>query len=126
MANDDGWRLWSESDPAEKPVADWRKGRSAASSKKRGGRWRVGLAWGGFLAVCAGFIWLTTWVRPPQPGRLVLLGAGYETNLLVSENVAGLGGLKQLAAIAEKSPLLKLAPGGLVELRSDVGWEATL
>ncbi len=125
MANADGWRL-SPSGPTEPPEADWRKGRSAASSAKTGGRWRVGLAWGGFLAVCAGFIWLATWVRPPQPGRLVLLGAGYETNLLVLDNVAGLGGLKQLAALAEKSPLLKLAPGGLSELRTNIGWEASL
>lgn len=126
MANADGWRPTFGDAQSDASIADWRKGRSAASSVKRGGRWRVGLAWGAFLAVCAGFIWLSTWVRPPQPGRLVLLGAGYETNLLVTENVAGLGGLKQLAALAEKAPLLKSAPGGLIELRSDVAWEESL
>lgn len=123
MANDDGWRL---SGPAPEPsVADWKKGRSAkAASRARRGRF--GFAWAAFLLVCGGFVWLSTWVRPPQPGRLVLIGAGYETNLLVSDNAAGLGSLKQLAALGDKAPLLKLAPDGLVELRSDVAWQPNL
>jgi hypothetical protein len=124
MANEDGWRLSGPGQPEAK-LADWRKGRSASAASRRG-RWRVGFAWAGFLAVCAGFVWLSTWVRPPQPGRLVIFGAGYETNLLVPDNVAGLGGVKQLAALGGKAPLLKLAPDGILELRSDVAWEPTL
>lgn len=126
MAMADGWRPTFGDAQSDASIADWRKGRSAAAASKGRGRWRIGLAWGTFLAVCAGFIWLSTWVRPPQPGRLVLFGAGYETNLLVADNAAGLSGLKQLAAFAGKASLLKPTPDGLVELRSDAAWEQAL
>jgi hypothetical protein len=125
MANAEGWRPSGRDPQSGAPIADWRKGQAQALPGPRR-RWRVGVAFGLFLAVCAGFLWLTMWLRPPQPGRLLLFGAGYDTNLLVPENTLGLGGLKQLAAFAEKADLLKPAAAGLVELRSNVAWEETL
>jgi hypothetical protein len=126
MATEETWKLNIGDAPSDDPVADWRRGRSAAAAKRSRGRWRIGMAWAGFLLVCAGLIWLATWIRPPRPGRLILIGAAYETNLLVPDNVAGVGGLKKLAAFADKSTLLKNPSGGITQLRSDIQWEPAL
>ena len=46
-------------------------------------RFKIGLGWIIFLCVCALLIWVATWLRPPRPVRLVLVGAGYEDNLAI-------------------------------------------
>src|SRR5262249_36929005 len=41
-------------------------------------------------------IWVVWWLFPPKPAALVLVGAGYETNLAVPHNAEGWKGLKDL------------------------------
>src|SRR5688500_9811157 len=111
----DDWRhLPPKAASADATVQDWRRGRGrSVASPERALRWKVGLGWATLLFLCGGFLWLSTWVRPPRPGQLVLLGAGYQTNLLLPPNVAGLNALRNLAAWSEKSaPLLRAGPEG--------------
>ena len=66
---------------------------AAAAGRGTAGR-SAQRAWLGLLALAflvgAGvFVWAVFWFRPPQSARLVLVGAGYETNLAVPTNVYG-------------------------------------
>jgi hypothetical protein len=48
--------------------------------------------------ICAGLlVWLSFWLRPPRPAVLVLIGAGYEDNLAVPQNVYGRESMSALA-----------------------------
>jgi hypothetical protein len=49
-------------------------------------------------------IWVVLWLSPPQPARLVLIGAGYEPNLAIPENVFGREWLKDLEELTRGSP----------------------
>src|SRR5262249_28315746 len=95
------------------PASNWRESTGPAEGAESAGpRWRSGggparpahrrwlvfvtLGWIGFLLVCATLTWLATWLLPPRPGCLVLIGAGYEDNLALPLNVAGNSGLVRL------------------------------
>lgn len=59
-----------------------------------------------FGIFCALLIWVSSWLRLPRPVALVLIGAGYETNLAVPANVYGWKGLGDFSALAgERNPL---------------------
>jgi hypothetical protein len=124
-----GWRFdTGGAESAGAGVADWRRGRPAAApGRGRGWRWHVGVAWFAFLVFCAGFLYVSLWLRPPSPGRLVLLGAGYETNLLVPDNAGGMRTLTQVFAWADRTDsLLHPTKERVAQLRTDVAWEQML
>ena len=102
-----------------------------------GGRWPRRLLIAGLLGaflLCTGLlIWASFWLFPPQPAGLVLIGAGYETNLAVPPNVHGRESMKELAAWAGSQPasfswrsgLLKLKPEP-IELQKNAAWDTAL
>ena len=55
-----------------------------------------------FLLVAGGAVAVYLWLRPPDPFRLVLVGAGYEQNLAVPPNVLGRRGLDGLEQWAKE------------------------
>ncbi len=67
--------------------------------RKKGGfrKSQIGIAWLALLALAGCFIWASSWLRPPRPCSLVLLGAGYQENLSIDENVYGWQSLADLA-----------------------------
>ena len=58
-----------------------------------------------YLFLSGLLIWVVLWLSPPQPARLVLIGAGYETNLAIPQNVPGRELLKDLEVLTRRSPL---------------------
>ncbi len=52
--------------------------------------------------VGVGVVLVYLWMQPPDPFRLVLVGANYDTNLALEPNVLGRKGLQNLAAWADK------------------------
>jgi hypothetical protein len=104
-----GWR-----DGANKPAASnkdqgkraWQKIEQPKTSKVSSGTSRgikLGIA-GGALAVLIGLlVWIVFWLRTPKPACLVLIGAGYETNLALPHNAAGWKGLEALNELAPRA-----------------------
>jgi hypothetical protein len=68
-----------------------------------------------YLLICGLLFWVSLWLWPPHPASLVLVGAGYETNLAVPQNVFGRAGLEGLKALAASGPVGR--PG-----RLSLGW----
>src|SRR5687767_12263945 len=52
----------------------------------------------GLLTASGLLVWLALWYRPPRPIDVVLVGAGYESNLTVPHNVYGWRTAERLAA----------------------------
>ncbi|MFO0947237.1 MAG: hypothetical protein U1D30_15050 [Planctomycetota bacterium] len=69
-----------------------------------------------FSAVAALLIWVSSWLRLPRPVALILVGAGYETNLAVPPNVYGWKGLVDLSALAGEHDPLHFWRHGLIRL----------
>ena len=119
--------------PVEPTGPRWRR----ESQGGDGGHWqrrlRVGGLIGAFLLCTGLLIWASFWLFPPQAAGLVLVGAGYETNLAVPANVPGRESMKELAAWTNSQPasfswrsgLLKLKPEP-VELQKNVAWDTAL
>lgn len=76
----------------------------AGPPRKSGGfrKSQIGAAWLGLLLLTGCFIWASSWLRPPRPCCLVLLGAGYQENLAVQENVYGWQSLSDLADVVRE------------------------
>jgi hypothetical protein len=72
-----------------------------------------------FLVGAGVFVWVVFWFWPPPPARIVLVGAGYETNLAVPHNVYGREGLRSLAAWAGDRPDSFYWRSGLLQLKSE-------
>lgn len=53
-------------------------------------------AWLATLILTSGLVWAITWFRPPQGTSVLLVGAGYETNLSIPHNVYGWNSLQQI------------------------------
>src|SRR5205823_13570673 len=86
------WRPQPAARPA--PASDarrWRRepGASGGTARRWVHRFGFGLLALAFLACTGLFVWAVLWLWPPPPARLVLVGAGYETNLAVPPNVYG-------------------------------------
>ena len=76
-----------------------------AGPPRRSGGFRksqIGAAWLGLLLLTGCFIWASSWLRPPRPCCLVLLGAGYKENLAIGENVYGWQSLSDLAELVRE------------------------
>lgn len=94
---------------------------------------KIGLAWLSLLALTAMLTWASTWLSPPRPARLVLLGAGYQANLAVPQNVYGWQALTDLADLTRSddvfsfwgAQLLNL-PHGPLEVWSNTAWDRGL
>lgn len=79
-------------------------------------------------------IWVSSWLSPPRPACLVLIGAGYEENLAVPANVYGrksMGDLADLTRAGAKGSFILRA--GLfrlhrdaLELRRDSVWDTDI
>src|SRR5205814_1818850 len=65
-------------------------------------RMKILLAVTSLLAVVAVIVVVLLWLRGTDPPRLVLIGAGYETNLAVPHNAYGKRGLGDLKAWKEE------------------------
>src|SRR2546430_14438220 len=85
---------WSRAaDPSARrrrgPAPGWR-----AESRARGRPRvvRLVLTAGAYFAACGLFLWVALWLWPPRPACLVLVGAGYGTNLAIPHNVYGRNG----------------------------------
>ena len=67
--------------------------------------WRTGWIITGALVLAVLLVsafWLISLLRLPRPARLVLVGAGYESNLQIPHNSYGWRGLQDLAALADQ------------------------
>jgi hypothetical protein len=97
--------------------------RQEASSGPKGPfltrRGKILLASGGLLAVLGTIIAVYLWLRPIDPPRLVLIGAGYETHLPVPQNVYGHRSLDDLADWAKKNKTWAGDKDKAVEIRQD-------
>src|SRR5690349_13661060 len=96
---------------------DWRRPVAAGERRKIGPKWRreldpasprrgrrvkalkVSTAILAFVVLGAMLIWVSTWLWPPHPASLVLVGAGYEQNLAVPHNAYGRRSLRLLAGL---------------------------
>jgi hypothetical protein len=104
MDNPSRKQAWREAAGAapSRPTANqpWQQGKAAI---KDGAPWwrtrrtRIGLVAAALLAVTAATVVVALWLRPARPMHLVLIGAGYEDNLAVPNNVAGSHDLDALA-----------------------------
>jgi hypothetical protein len=130
--NTPSWRSGRAAPPPPTPRPAWRTGAAPTDAPTRS-RWaaRVVAVLILFLIGCAALIWISFWLAPSRPARLLLVGAGYEENLAIPHNVPGRRGLEQLARLAQgSSPWSILFPGagqlrlpqGPIELRKGTDW----
>lgn len=78
----------------------------------------------GLLAATAAAVWLGLWYRPPRPVALVLVGAGYETNLAVPHNVPGWRSAERLAGTRAADGWVTTGPP--LRLRAGDRWDRDL
>jgi hypothetical protein len=114
MSND--WRNWkapasAEQTGASSPSEDRQPWRQSPPPVAFGG-WRIA-AFARLvvilLACATALVWLLFWLAPPGPAALVLVSAGYEDNLAISQNAPGRAAVDQLAQLASSSaPLSEL------------------
>lgn len=96
-------------------------------------RIQIGSAWFAMVVLTAMLAWASTWLQPPKPACLVLIGAGYQENLAIGHNCYGWQSLKDLAELAQdrsalavwETNLLNL-PREPLELRTDTAWYKSL
>jgi len=119
-------RSWKPADrpgpPPSGPRPGWHPTERPAPRAWNARRLLIALAAVATVATAAVFAAVLLWPRPPRPVRLVLIGAGYETNLAVPHNVPGRQGLRDLGHWAEDHntrwgrrgrPLLEVRAGEL-------------
>lgn len=84
----------------------WRKGSEEAAVPVKW-RWsrqaQIGFASISFLALTALLVWASFWLMPPKSACMVLIGAGYQDNLVIPPNVFGWTGLKAMADLSRDS-----------------------
>ena len=89
----------------------WRRGpltQPGGGSARRRVAWLVGLAV--VLGLGLAFtLWMFSLLRLPRPARLVLVGAGYQSNLQIPHNAPGWAGLRDLAGLGDLPPSSRLA-----------------
>jgi len=142
MASDDYpsrpiMRTWRpEAAPKEEVVVGgprWRRDQDGAKRVpfRKSRYFRTGVL--GLLALVfiALLIWVSSWLSPPRPACLVLIGAGYEENLAVPANVYGRKSMTDLADLTRagtkgsfilRAGLFRLHRDPL-ELRRDSVWD---
>jgi hypothetical protein len=93
----------------------WKGGSAPAAAARKPWSRKTKLAFGvGLLGALAGlFVVVALLLRPPPPFRLVLVSAGYETNLAVPHNVPGRKAVAKLEAWAKDHPKVEVAPAAL-------------
>jgi hypothetical protein len=125
-----------EEDLAQEACPQWRGGLGGGLRSGFGHRLPrpLGVVFA-LLAVSLGFVSLLLWLQPPPSARLVLIGAGYEENLELPQNVPGRRALEQLEQMAaSSSPWSAIFPRagrlcvaqGVQELRANVQWPAAI
>ncbi len=80
---------------------------------------KIGAVLGLFLFVAAGAVAVYFWLRPPDPFRLVLVGAGYDQNLAVPSNALGRRGLDGLETVGQGLQRQAVRPREGQERRSE-------
>ncbi len=98
-------RSWRDNPPSGATPKRGRRAWQKEQGREAAGPWltkktKAILAGGAFVVVAAILLAVAFWPKPIKPFRLVLLGAGYETNLAVPANAYGQRGLNELAAWA--------------------------
>ncbi|QDU95982.1 vWA domain-containing protein [Lignipirellula cremea] len=83
------------------PAVESDKWRDAPCRRRRLNRMLHITGWIGLLTLASALIWAVTWFQPPRPGCLVLLGAGYQDNLDVPQNVFGWQSVLDFAQLTE-------------------------
>src|SRR5947209_6279734 len=84
----------------------WRQGEAAAVRQPNQpmSRFTKLLVAGTLLSLAlAGIVVVIWWFRPPKPASVLLVGSGYETNLLLPPNALGWNGLKRIEEWAENA-----------------------
>lgn len=131
----DDWRRTGASSEHRTAGPKWRR-QAAARSPRRVRRTRALKVAGATLAlgILGGLlIWVSTWLWPPKPAALILIGAGYEQNLAIPHNAYGRRSLQALADQALPANLftdwgsgrLRLQDGPLT-LTGDTAWDRGL
>lgn len=110
---------------------DWR--REPRRGPRRVRRLKFGLAWVSLFTFTALLMWVSTWLSPPRPTRLVLLGAGYQDNLAAPHNVYGWQSLADLAELTRADGLFSFwgarllrLPHGPLQVWSNTAWDQAL
>jgi hypothetical protein len=110
---------------------DWRREPRRGPLRLR--RLQIGVAWLSLLVLTALLVWASTWLSPPRPARLVLLGAGYQDNLAVPHNVYGWQSLADLAQLTQSAGVFSFwgthllsLPHGPLEVWSGTPWDKGL
>src|SRR5215471_12854062 len=91
---------WRDTAPSPaSPAPPWR---SAAPRVPYRTRWwkLAGVSVAGLLTLAA-VTWAVFWIRPPEPARLVILTAGYDSTLAVPPNPYGKNAAREFAALAK-------------------------
>ncbi len=90
---------------------------------------QIGSAWFAMVVLTAMLAWASTWLQPPAPVHLVLVGAGYQENLAIPHNCYGWKGLEDLAELAQDRTALAIwqtrllhLPRKPLQLRTDTAW----
>ncbi|SIO60649.1 hypothetical protein SAMN05444166_6473 [Singulisphaera sp. GP187] len=131
----DDWRRTGASSERRSAGPKWRR-QLEARSPRRVRRTRALKVAGAALAlgILGGLlIWVSTWLWPPKPASLFLVGAGYEQNLAIPHNAYGRRSLQVLAnqAVPANAPSgwgsgrLRLAHGPLM-FTGDTAWDSGL
>jgi hypothetical protein len=102
------WRNRNLDKSAERPIKGperpWRKTPPPSGDRRRMRRWtrqaKIGVATLLFLLLTGMLIWASFWVLPPKTACLVLIGAGYQDNLLVPSNVYGWQSLQDMRQLS--------------------------
>jgi Mg-chelatase subunit ChlD len=108
------WKRASGAPAPDKQAADKRwQANQAAGPKPPVTAWglpkwaRVGLVAAGLVAVAGVAAYVVTRPKPDNKPHFVLIGAGYEKNLAVPHNVAGVNGLRELEEAIEDPDRVK-------------------
>jgi hypothetical protein len=101
-SNPPGWRPPTSAAPPPPPGPAWAAPPPARPYRPRW--WKLAAVAALGLLVLAAVVWVALWIRPPQPARLIVLSATYDTNLAVPVNPYGKAAAHDLAALT--------APGG--------------
>ncbi|HJZ56970.1 MAG TPA: hypothetical protein VKE74_18520, partial [Gemmataceae bacterium] len=93
---------WREPPPSATPAAPhgpaWAAPPPARTHRPRW--WKLALVAALGLVVLGVVVWIALWIRPPEPARLIVLQATYDTNLAVPPNPYGKAAARDLAALS--------------------------
>lgn len=100
QAGSSQWRGASTSPAAPTPTAAGPAWRSTAAAAPYRTRWWKLAAVAALLFIClASVSYSLLWLRPPEPARLMIVEAGYETNLTVPPNATGKAASRELLSL---------------------------